>query len=137
MDTKLKGDIAVQRAVLAGLQNGWGVLVPVGDRLPYDLVYDVPGVGLRRVQVKTAYKSGSGYTANVRRMKTNRRVYKFERYKPGDFDFAILVAEQTLYVVPAKVFLRFKSSISVHADVSRLRGPTREFCEAWHLIVES
>jgi len=41
MDTKLKGDIAEQAAILQGLKRGWGVLKPVGDRLPYDLVFDV------------------------------------------------------------------------------------------------
>ncbi|MCB0551142.1 MAG: hypothetical protein KDD19_26465, partial [Phaeodactylibacter sp.] len=38
MDTKLKGDIAEQALVLNALKRGWGVLTPVGDRLPYDLV---------------------------------------------------------------------------------------------------
>ncbi len=43
VDTKLKGDIAEQAAVLHALKRGWGVLKPVGDRLPYDLVFDVEG----------------------------------------------------------------------------------------------
>jgi hypothetical protein len=33
MDTKLKGDIAEQAAILQALKRGWGVLRPVGDRL--------------------------------------------------------------------------------------------------------
>lgn len=41
MDTKLRGDIAEQAAVLYALKQGWGALRPVGDRLPYDLVFDV------------------------------------------------------------------------------------------------
>jgi hypothetical protein len=53
MDTKLKGDIAEQAAVLAALERGWGVLRPLGDRLPYDLVFDVAGC-LVKVQVKAA-----------------------------------------------------------------------------------
>ncbi|MEJ2720029.1 MAG: group I intron-associated PD-(D/E)XK endonuclease, partial [bacterium] len=44
MNTKLKGDVAEQAAVLKALKQGWGVLKPVGDRLPYDLVFDVEGV---------------------------------------------------------------------------------------------
>src|SRR5579863_10024790 len=43
MDTKLKGDIAEQAVVLYALKRGWGVLRPVGDRLPYDLVLDIDG----------------------------------------------------------------------------------------------
>jgi PD-(D/E)XK endonuclease len=34
MDTKLKGDIAEQAVILNALKQGWGVLKPVGDRLP-------------------------------------------------------------------------------------------------------
>jgi hypothetical protein len=37
MDTKLTGDIAEQAAVLDALKQGWGVLKPVGGRLPCDL----------------------------------------------------------------------------------------------------
>ncbi len=44
MDTKLKGDVAEQAAILQGLKRGWGVLKAIGDRLPYDLVFDVNGV---------------------------------------------------------------------------------------------
>ena len=43
LDTNLKGDIAEQTAILEALKRGWGVLKPVGDRLPYDLVFDVEG----------------------------------------------------------------------------------------------
>ena len=42
MDTKLKGDIAEQQVVLYALKNGWGALIPVGDRLAYDLVLGHP-----------------------------------------------------------------------------------------------
>jgi hypothetical protein len=54
VDTKLKGDIAEQAVVLAALEKGWGVLQPLGDRLPYDLVLDIEG-RLVRIQVKAAF----------------------------------------------------------------------------------
>jgi hypothetical protein len=41
VDTKLKGDIAEQATILQALERGWGVLKPIGDRLPYDLVFDI------------------------------------------------------------------------------------------------
>jgi len=50
MSTKLRGDIAEQAAVLHALKRGWGVLRPVGDRLPYDLVFDIAGA-LVKIQV--------------------------------------------------------------------------------------
>lgn len=55
MDTKLKGDIAEQSVALYALKQGWGVLKPLGDRLPYDLVFDV-GKSLFKIQVKSAWR---------------------------------------------------------------------------------
>lgn len=86
MDTKLKGDIAEQAAVFQALKRGWGVLKPVGDRLPYDLVSDVDGV-LIKVQVKYAWfdEPSGNYVADNRRTKTNRRQLMLrEAYKRSD-----------------------------------------------------
>jgi hypothetical protein len=87
VDTKLKGDIAEKAAGLGALQRGWGVLEPVGDRLPYDLVFDVEGT-LVRIQVKAAWYSQSteNYVTDVRRTKTNRREMVRSRYREADFD---------------------------------------------------
>jgi hypothetical protein len=90
VSTKLTGDIAEQAAVLEALKRGWGVLKPVGDRLPYDLVFDVNGV-LVKIQVKHAwFDEGRGnFVVDNRRTKTNRRVMVREVYKPSDFEFAL------------------------------------------------
>lgn len=134
MDTKLTGDIAVQYAVLEGLKRNWGVMLPVGDRLPYDLVFDVQGV-LHRIQVKSAYQMGVVYAANTRRAKTNRANYKFERYSEGDFDFAMLwhPAELAFYILPISVFLTFKSKVSLPAPGRSRNSANRaaDYKEAW------
>jgi hypothetical protein len=146
-DTKLVGDIAVQQAILAALLKGWGVLIPVGDRLPYDLVFDVNGV-LKRIQVKSAYqtstsKSSAGranttIVVNTLRSKTNRREYKFERYDEKDFDFALIWNrfENLFYVIPIRSFLRFKSRITLaSANSSRNRANrSKVYKEAWELL---
>jgi hypothetical protein len=74
MNTKLKGDIAEQAAILQALKRGWGVLKPVGDRMPYDLVFDVNDA-LVKVQIKAAwyYEKVGNYVVDNRRTKTNRR----------------------------------------------------------------
>ena len=54
LNTKQKGDIAEQAVVLHALKLGFGVLKPLGDRIPYDLVFDVKGV-LVKIQVKSAW----------------------------------------------------------------------------------
>ncbi|BAY47090.1 putative endonuclease [Scytonema sp. HK-05] len=94
MDTKLKGDIAEQAAVLHALKRGWGVLKPVGDRLPYDLAFDVEGT-LIKIQVKYAWfdEPSSNYVVDNRRTKTNRRFMLREAYKASDFDFALVYVE--------------------------------------------
>jgi hypothetical protein len=91
MHTKLKGDIAEQAAVLHALKRGWGALKPIGDRLPYDLVFDIDGI-LVKVQVKYAWfdEPSSNYVVDNRRTKTNRRLMVREAYKQSDFDFALV-----------------------------------------------
>lgn len=95
MDTKLKGDIAEQAVVLHALKRGWGVLKPVGDRLPYDLVFDIEGT-LIKIQVKYAWfdESSGNFVVDNRRTKTNRRFMLREAYKQSDFDFALVYVEK-------------------------------------------
>src|SRR5207247_9948239 len=108
MDTKQKGDIAEQAAILQALKRGWGVLKPIGDRLPYDLVFDVEGI-LTKVQVKYAWldKRTGNYVVDNRRTKTNRRKMIRDVYKPSDFDFALVYLEELnlFYIFPVSVFI--------------------------------
>ena len=126
MDTKLKGDIAEQALVLNALKRGWGVLTPVGDRLPYDLVLDIDGT-LIKVQVKSAWWDGNkgNYVVDNRRTKTNRRVMKRENYKAVDFDFAFLYIEEKaiFYIMPAEAFISYGSEIHLVEEEKRQRKP--------------
>ena len=137
MSTKLVGDIAVQHAVLEGLKRAWGVLLPVGDRLAYDLVFDT-GSKLVRVQVKSAYPVERWFIANTRRCKTNRRLSRIERYAPADFDIALLwhPEDALFYVMPIDVFLSFKSGVALPSATKSRKRPNRSdpYREAWHLI---
>ena len=139
MDTKIKGDIAEQAAVLHALKRGWGVLKPVGDRLPYDLVFDVEGI-LVKIQVKFAwFDSPSGnYVVDNRRTKTNRRIMIREVYKQSDFDFALVYLEQLelFYVFPVDVFISYGSEIHLVEAEKRQRKPrSAEYRNAWTLIL--
>ena len=134
-DTKLVGDIAVQQAILCGLQHGWAPLIPIGDRLPYDLVFDTHE-RLVRVQVKSAYITNGRWVANTRRAKTNRGSYKYERYALDDFDVAFLwhPEEEIFYVMPIKIFLRYKSGIALPSATSRRANGARAYREAWRYV---
>ncbi|OGL64088.1 endonuclease, partial [Candidatus Uhrbacteria bacterium RIFCSPHIGHO2_01_FULL_47_10] len=126
MNTKLKGDIAEQATILKALQNGWGVLRPVGDRLSYDLVFDIQG-RLVKIQIKSAWKNKTGnYVVDNRRTKTNRRVMKRDVYQESDFDFAVVYIEELnlFYVFPVNVFIKYGSEIHMVESQKRQRKPT-------------
>lgn len=52
MNTKKKGDRGIGRAICAFTAHDWTVCLPVTDSQDYDLVVDIPAIGLQRVQVK-------------------------------------------------------------------------------------
>jgi len=138
LSTKLKGDITEQAAILHALKRGWGVLKPIGDRLSYDLVFDVYGA-LVKVQVKTAWfdESRGNYVVDNRRTKTNRRVMVREVYTPSDFDFALayLPDRDLFYVFPIEVFISYASEIHLVEVDKRQRKPrSAAFRDAWELI---
>ena len=138
MDTKLKGDIAEQAAILQALKRGWGVFKTIGDRLPYDLVFDVDGV-LIRAQVKSAWfqEADDAYVVDNRRTKTNRRIMKRQLYESKDFDFALVYLEELalFYVFPVSVFIEYGSQIYLVESGKRQRRPrSAEYREAWDLI---
>jgi hypothetical protein len=124
MDTKLKGDIAEQAAILQALKRGWGVLKPVRDRLPYDLVFDIEGTFVK-VQVKFAWFDHlrGNYVVDNRRTKTNRRTMIRTSYQPSDFDFALAyIADSDLfYVFPVDVFIGYASEIHL-VDTDKRSG---------------
>ena len=140
MNTKLTGDIAEQAVVLQALRNGWEVLKPVGDRLPYDLVLDVDGTFVK-IQVKSAWfdSSRNNYVVDNRRTKTNRRVMVRDKYKVSDFDFAVAYIPDldVFYVFPVDVFTSYASEIHlVEADKRQRKPKSVTYRGAWKLILE-
>lgn len=138
MDTKTKGDIAEIEVQLKALKLGWEVLLPIGDRLPYDLVIVINNKFIK-IQVKSAWLSEKDgvYLIDVRRTKTNRRVMKREKYNDDDFDFAIIFIQDlnVFYVMPINIFNSFAGSITLHENVSRQRKPkSYVYREAWDLL---
>ena len=139
MDTKLKGVIAEQAVVLYALKQGWGVLKPIGDRLPYDLALDISG-SIMTIQVKSAWfdTKRQNYVVDNRRTKTNRRVMIRENYEVKDFDFAVIFIEElnVFYVMPSDEFISYGSEIHLVETVKRQRKPkSGEYRNAWHLVL--
>ena len=122
------------------LRRGWGVLKPIGDRLPYDLVFDVEGT-LVKIQVKGAWFDGTrgNYVIDTRRTKTNRRVMLREQYTPESFHFALAYLEDldVFYVFPVDVFISYASEIHLVETDKRQRKPrSADFRDAWELILQ-
>lgn len=139
MDTKLKGDIAEQAVILYALQQGWEVLKPIGDRLPYDLVLEVENVFVK-IQVKSAWfdDKKKNYVVDTRRTKTNRRRMLRSNYAENDFDFAVIYIQesQTFYVFPVAEFINYGSEIHLVEAEKRQRKPkSSQFRNAWQLLL--
>ena len=116
------------------------MLKPVGDRLPYDLVFDVTGT-LVKVQVKCAWfdNPSRNYVVDNRRTKTNRRSMIRDVYKPTDFDFALIYIpdHDLFYVFPVDVFISYGSEIHMVEAEKRQRKPrSAEYRDAWELILQ-
>ena len=140
MNTKHKGDIAEQAAVLEGLKRGWGVLRPIGDNQPYDLIFDVSG-RLIKVQVKCAWfdEPSQNYVVDNRRTKTNRRVMRRDEYDEADFDFALVYLPNynLFYIFPVNVFISYGSEIHmVEADKRQRKPKSIEYRDAWNLLLQ-
>ena len=124
--------------MLQALKHGWGVLQPVGDRLPYDLVFDVSD-RLIKIQVKSAWfdTSSKNYVIDNRRTKTNRRRMVRSPYRSDDFDFAIAYIPDldVFYIFPADVFISYGSEIHLVEAQKRQRKPrSAEYRQRWDLI---
>lgn len=140
MDTKLKGDIAEHAVILEALKRQWAILQPIGDRLPYDLVFHIKNRFVK-IQVKCAWwdeKKGN-YVVDVRRTKTNRRQMLRDAYCSDDFDFAILYVQElhVFYIMPFEIFNSYGSEIHLVEAEKRQRKPrSAEYREKWELLNE-
>lgn len=92
MKSKEKGDIAVGRAIQYYSNKNYTVLIPIGDKNPYDLVVDT-GEQLQKVQCKyTGHQKPSGsFDIPLRVMGGNQSFHTAKKYKKGDFDILFAI----------------------------------------------
>lgn len=101
MNTKEKGDLSVVKCIAYFVENGYEVLLPIGDRKKYDLVVD-DGKTLQKVQCKySAAKQESGsfeIHLAVCGGNSGRVLYK---YQEEDFDILfIYTSDKDMYSIP-------------------------------------
>lgn len=93
MNSKQKGSIAVAQCIAKLYTLGYEVLLPIGDRNVYDLVFD-DGKNLYKVQVKFAGKRSRGtYRAGLRTMGGNQSYNYAKKYNAQDFDYLFVYSE--------------------------------------------
>jgi hypothetical protein len=110
----------------------------VGDRLAYDLVFDVEG-SLIKIQVKYAWfdQPSGNYVVDNRRTKTNRRSMIREAYQQSDFEFALVYIDNLdlFYIFPVAIFIGYGSEIHLVEVEKRQRKPRSAlYRDAWELI---
>lgn len=115
MKTKEKGDLAVAKAVAYFVEKENEVLLPFGDKRPYDIVVERKSK-LIKVQCKyTTHKSKYGvYIVPLRVMGGNKSKNTAKSYKKGDFELLFVCTEEgNIYEIPSKVWTKYKNSINL------------------------
>lgn len=94
MNTKHKGDVALTQAIAYYAECGYEILLPLGDKRPYDLVVEKLGK-LYKVQSKyTSSKKPSGnYEVSLRITGGNQSFNSAKKYQPDDFDLLFVYAD--------------------------------------------
>lgn len=115
MNSKEKGDICVGNAVSYYMKNSVEVLLPIGDKKPYDIVVDKGN--LLKVQCKyTAAKSKNktkGYVVGLRITGGNQSFHTAKKYEKGDFDILFVTTKDNVsYEIPYNI-VEGRSSIIV------------------------
>jgi hypothetical protein len=94
MNTKQKGSLAVAQCITRLYECGYEVLLPVGDRMHYDLAFD-DGKKIRTVQVKYAGMNVKGKCVAGLRITGGNQSYNYaKKYTDKAFDY--------IYVYTAK-----------------------------------
>jgi hypothetical protein len=113
MNSKQKGSLAVAQCIAKLYALGYEVLLPVGDRNSYDLVFD-DGKKLLKVQVKYAGMSSKGsHKAGLRITGGNQSYNYAKKYKNDDFDYLfVYTADRRSYFIKwDKILLRNEITI--------------------------
>jgi hypothetical protein len=118
MKTKQKGDIALSKAISHFVDSGYEILLPLGDRRPYDLVVELEDGTLKKVQCKyTSSKSTYGrYVVSLRVAGGNQTRYKAVKYNKEDFDIIfVYTGAKEIYVIPFSE-IKATSSFKLNED---------------------
>jgi hypothetical protein len=114
MNSKQKGSLAVAQCIAKLYSIGYEVLLPVGDRKAYDLVFD-DGEKLYRVQAKYAGMTSRGKcVAGLRITGGNQSFNYAKKYEDDAFDYLyVYTADKKHYLVEWKE-IKVRNEISIN-----------------------
>lgn len=114
-NSKHKGSMAVAACIAKLYSLGYEVLIPLGDRNSYDLVFD-DGYKLHRVQVKYAGHTSKGKCIAGLRITGGNQSYNYaKKYIDNSFDFLyILTSDNKEYLIKWKE-LDIRNELSISA----------------------
>lgn len=114
---KLKGDIAIGKAIHYFMSNGYEVCLPIGDKRDFDLVVEKDGA-LSRVQVKYGglYNGLKKCQVALRVMGGNQSFHYSKKYPADAFEYLfVYTAKGETYLLPWDESVVGKSTLSIEA----------------------
>lgn len=119
MNTKQKGSLAVAQCISKLYTMGYEVLLPVGDRKPYDLIFD-DGEKLYKVQAKYAgMTSRSKCVAGLRITGGNQSYNYAKKYKDTEFDYLYVYTADNRHYLIKWSEIKVRNEISVNDEKYR------------------
>jgi hypothetical protein len=100
-NTKAIGEISEMMVTAALIKDGHIVLKPYGDNQRYDLVIDVEGQ-FKRIQVKTAQKTGSGFAFSTASTYAHRGHKRSCYIGVADLFGVYYPVNDTCYIIPVE-----------------------------------
>ena len=100
INSKHKGSFAVAQCIALLYSRGYEVLLPLGDRKCYDLVFD-DGYKLFKVQAKYAGMTSKGKCVAGLRITGGNQSYNYaKKYRDDEFDFLyVYTADKRQYLI--------------------------------------
>ncbi len=114
-NSKHKGSVAVAKCIAKLYSMGYEVLLPIGDRNSYDLVFD-DGKNLYRVQVKYAGLTTKGKCIAGLRITGGNQSYNYaKKYGDNEFDYLFVLTSDNKEYLMKWQDLKIRNELSISA----------------------
>lgn len=114
MNSKQKGSLAVAQCIAKLYSLGYEILLPLGDRKPYDLIFD-DGKNLFKVQAKYAgFYSNGKCIAGLRVTGGNQSYNYSKKYNDDSFDYLYVYTEDKKHYLIKWNEIKVRNEIAIY-----------------------